>query len=155
MHIDIPGYRTYDLHHLVLDFNGTLARDGVPLRYTYELLKILSEKLTIHVVTADTFGSVTEALNEFPCTITILSEFDQHLQKKAYAEKLGAQQVIAIGNGRNDREMLKIAALSIGVVNEEGAAKEVLQNVDILCRSIIDALELFIYPKRLVATLRT
>ena len=27
--IDIPGYKTLHLEHLVLDYNGTLAVDGV------------------------------------------------------------------------------------------------------------------------------
>ena len=155
IHIDIPGYRTLDLEHLVLDFNGTLALDGKPLKDTLELLKALSGKLVIHVVTADTFGSVSEVLKGFPCHLVVLSGTAQHQQKKAYVEKLGAERTVSIGNGRNDREMLKVSALGIGVINEEGAGMETLLSADILCRSIVEALELFLHPKRLVATLRS
>jgi soluble P-type ATPase len=153
--IDIPGYKQLKLEHLVLDFNGTLARDGIPLKNTLELLKILAKKLIIHVVTADTFGSVSDILKDCSCKIKILSETDQHLQKKAYVEKLGATHVTAIGNGRNDREMLKVSALGIVVINEEGAGVEALLSADIACRSVLEALELYIHPKRLVATLRS
>lgn len=153
--INIPGYRQLDLEHLVLDFNGTIALDGIPLKNTFEILKILAEKLTIHVVTADTFGSVAGNLKDYPCKIKILSEADQHLQKRAYVEKLGTTRVAAIGNGRNDREMLKVSALGIAVINEEGMGMEALLSADIVCRSVLEALELFIYPKRLVATLRS
>lgn len=153
--VNIPGYRQLDLEHLVLDFNGTLALDGIPLKNALELLKILAEKLTIHVVTADTFGSVSDILKDCSCKIEILSETDQHLQKKAYVEKLGAAHVSAIGNGRNDREMLKVSSLGIAVINEEGAGVEAMLSADIVCRSILEALELFIHPKRLVATLRS
>ena len=155
IHIDIPGYRTFDIEHLVLDFNGTLALDGKPLENTFEMLRILSGNLDIHVITADTFGTVSEVLKEFPCHIRILSDKEQHHQKKSLVEKLGADRVVSIGNGRNDREMLKISALGIVVVNEEGAGVEALLNADILCRSITEALALLINPKRLLATLRS
>lgn len=155
IHIDIPGYRVLDLQHLVLDFNGTIALDGKPLEKTYELLNSLSEKLEIHVVTADTFGTVSRVLKDFPNRIEILSESDQHLLKKDYVIKLGADRVVSIGNGRNDREMLKVSALGIVVINQEGAGIEALMNGDILSRSVVDALELLIFPKRLIATLRS
>jgi soluble P-type ATPase len=155
IHVDIPGYGKFDLEHLVVDFNGTLALDGKPLERTKELLKALAGKLTIHVITADTFGSVTEVLRDFPCRIEILSEIDQHLQKKDYVARLGPERVVSIGNGRNDREMLKVSTLGIAVVNQEGAGIEALINADILSRSIEEALELLIYPKRLIATLRS
>ncbi len=29
MRIEIPGYKTMDLKYLVLDYNGTIAKDGI------------------------------------------------------------------------------------------------------------------------------
>ncbi len=63
-------------------------------------------------------------------------------------------RVVAIGNGRNDRMMLDAAALGIAVCGAEGAAAETLEAADIVVGRIVDALDLLLHPKRLVATLR-
>jgi soluble P-type ATPase len=55
--IDIPGFGELSLEHLVLDYNGTLAIDGYPVPGIEFRLQALSERLKLHVVTADTFGS--------------------------------------------------------------------------------------------------
>ena len=43
-----------------------------------------------------------------------------------YVRRLGAETVVAIGQGANDAEMLKAAALGICVMSVEGAAVESL-----------------------------
>ena len=50
--------------------------------------------------------------------------------------------------------MLKAAALGIALVQQEGGAVETLFSADIVSTSILDALDLFSHPQRLVATLR-
>ena len=55
--VEIPGRKSIEVHHLVLDFNGTLAIDGKLIDGTKPLLELLSNQLTIHVVTAVTFGT--------------------------------------------------------------------------------------------------
>jgi soluble P-type ATPase len=79
---------------------------------------------------------------------------DQAETKQAFVSSLGAEQVVAIGNGRNDGPMLKAAALGIALVQLEGGAVETLVSADIVFTSILDALDLLSHPKRLVATLR-
>lgn len=32
MRIEIPGYKTMDLKYLILDYNGTIAKDGINTR---------------------------------------------------------------------------------------------------------------------------
>jgi P-type E1-E2 ATPase len=155
INIDIPGFGSLKLHHLVLDYNGTIAMDGKPLDRTIEILNALSSHLKVHIVTADTFGSTCHALRKCTYHIQILSKEDQHLQKKEYVERLGADRVISIGNGRNDRDMLRVSALGIAVRNEEGTAVEALMNADIFTGAIQEALALVIQPKRLIATLRS
>ncbi len=70
--IAIPGYKTLQLKHLVLDYNGTLACDGEILEGVKACLQTLSETLQIHVLTADTFQNVQSRLKGFPCEISIL-----------------------------------------------------------------------------------
>ena len=75
-------------------------------------------------------------------------------QKAAYVRALGAEKVIAIGQGANDAAMLQAAAIGIAVLSEEGLAVEALVNADMVMTDIFAALNLLEYPTRLVATLR-
>jgi soluble P-type ATPase len=153
--ITIPGYKTLKLKHLVLDHNGTLAVDGILLSGVKEKLKALSDDLEIHVLTADTFGKARSQLEGVPCKLSILPIDNQDTGKLAYVEKLSAEHTVCIGNGRNDRLMLKEAALGITVILEEGTAVETLTSADVVCKDILSALELLTNPLRLTATLRS
>lgn len=153
--IDIPGYRSLFIKHLVLDYNGTLAVDGVLLDGVKTVLTRLAEHLTIHVLTADTFGKVQTGMVGIPCEISILPLENQEIGKLTYVRGLGAQETAAVGNGRNDRLMLQESTLGIAVVIDEGAAVQTLFCADVVCTDIVSALELFSHPLRLTATLRS
>ncbi len=153
--VDIPGYGSLKIQHLVLDYNGTLAVDGALLDGVAAQLNTLSALMRIHVITADTFGKAREALAEISCELTILSDIAQDEQKQEFVWKLGANRVAAIGNGRNDRLMLDAAILGIGVLHTECAAAQTLRDADMVAPNIQAALSLFTNPLRLVATLRS
>lgn len=153
--IDIPGYRKLDLAYLVMDYNGTLAVDGKLLPGVADTLNSLASHISIHVITADTFGIVKEQLEELPVDITITPTVDQAEAKLQFITELGTDNVVAVGNGRNDRKMLNAAALGIAVIQGEGSAAETLAAADVVCLDILDALDLLRNPKRLVATLRS
>ncbi|MGD9039939.1 MAG: ATPase P [Desulfobacteraceae bacterium] len=153
--VTIPGYKTLHLEHLVLDYNGTLAVDGELLPGVKEALKGLSEKLQVHILTADTFGKVRSQVKGIPCELSILPLENQDTGKLDYVKALGAENTVCIGNGRNDRLMLKEAGLGIAVILEEGVATETLVAADIVCTNILSALELLTNPLRLTATLRS
>jgi soluble P-type ATPase len=152
--ITIPGSTTLRLEHLVLDFNGTMACDGVLLEGIPSLLNALSKHLRIHVLTGDTFARAAEALAGLPCTVKILESSDQAKAKLEFMQRLGASLTVCIGNGRNDRMMLGAAALGIGVVQTEGASVEALNAAKVVALCIHDALQLLLNPLRLAATLR-
>lgn len=153
--VDIPGYRTVRIEHLVLDYNGTVAFDGTLILGVKEALAELAGQVEVHVITADTFGGARENLASVPCTLSILPPSGQTEAKCEYVRRLGADAVAAIGNGRNDRLMLQEAALGILVVLDEGAAVETLLAARIVCTDIVRALELLLRPLRLKATLRS
>ena len=153
--IKIPGYKTLQLRHIVLDHNGTLAVDGILLSGVKEQLKTLAADLDIHVLTADTFGIAQTQLEGVPCKLSILPQDDQDIGKLEYIKMLGSEHTVCIGNGRNDRLMLKDAALGIAVILEEGTAVETLTSADVVCKDIVSALELLTNPLRLTATLRS
>jgi soluble P-type ATPase len=155
LEIDIPGYRRLHFNHLVMDYNGTLAQNGAFLAGVMPRLEQLAKSLRLHVVTADTFGQAKANLAVLPCEVAILSVENQAQSKLAYIENLGRDHVVAIGNGRNDRMMLAAAALGIAVVQKEGAATETLSAADVVVSDIRSALDMLLFPKRLIATLRS
>jgi len=155
LNLDIPGYPPLSLRHLVLDYHGTLAVDGRLVPGTGQLLTRLSADLDIHVVTADTFGKVRAGMADIPRTVSVLPAGNQDQAKLDYINRLGSAQTVCMGNGRNDRLMLKAAGLGVAVILVEGAAAETLLAADVVCPTIGDALELLLQPLRLTATLRS
>lgn len=153
--LDVPGFGALRLAHLVCDFNGTLACDGRLVRGVQERLVALARVIDVHVVTADTFGTARSALARVPCSMDLIGTTNQSAAKAVRIRKLGARSVIAIGNGRNDRGMLRAAALSIAVCGPEGAAGDAYSAADVFVPAIVDALDLLRLPNRLIATLRS
>ncbi len=151
---DIPGFGRLELEHLVLDYNGTIARDGAVLPEAVERMNALAEDIALHVITADTFGSVRLQLQGLPCQVAVLAPGNQAEAKRDYVRSLGAQRCAAIGNGRNDRLMLAEAALGIAILGHECASVAALTASDIAASSISEALELLLNPLRLIATMR-
>lgn len=138
-------YRT-----LLLDFSGTLARDGVLIPGVAERIRALAERLRVVVLTADTFGRAHIELHDLPVEVRVVSSGEE----KASFLRRCAREVIAVGNGRNDVPMMRLADLSLAVVGPEGAAREVLSVADVVVRDVLEALDLLIHPLRLKATLR-
>jgi soluble P-type ATPase len=150
----IPGFKSLNIQHIVFDFNGTLGLDGLLLPGIEDKLNLLAKSVTLHIVTADTHGTVCQQLNNVNCEIVVIGSHNQDLLKADYLKNLGSESSIAIGNGRNDKLMLKKAAVGIVVMGYEGAAVEAIMAADVAVKDINQALELILNPKRLVATLR-
>ena len=151
MIVDVPGYQPISLKNLVLDFTGTLSKDGVLLDGVESRLSELSKTVHIVVLTADTFGTAAKALEGLPVELKIINSGKE---KADYVERVGAASVAAIGNGRNDVPMCRVAALSVAVMGPEGVASELLRSVHIVVPNICDALDLLAMPLRVRATLR-
>ena len=87
--IDIPDFGQLRLAHLVLDYNGTLAFDGKLLSGVADLLERLAEHLRIHIITADTFGSVHQAFAGSDFTIHVLPPGNEEESKVEYVQAAG------------------------------------------------------------------
>ncbi len=153
--IKIAGFGNLRLKYLVLDFNGTLAVDGRMIKGVNGVLNKLAKKIKIYVLTADTFGNARAALKYANCELHVLEDNGIDLQKEDFVRKLGAENTIGIGNGRNDRKMLEISRLGIVVMGKEGYSIEAMSRADVVVADILDGLNLLLKPRRLVATLRT
>lgn len=119
------------------------------------LLETLPSDLILHVLTADTFGTARAQIEGVNRPGLIFRQKGTPAEKLAYVHSLDATRVAAIGNGRNDGAMLEAAALGVATINAEGASVETLLKADIVCASISDALNLFLEPRRITATLRS
>ncbi len=145
-----PGVEPQRLDRLVIDFNGTLARDGTLLPGVAVRLHRLARRMSVTVLTADTFGSARRALRSLPVTLQICRN---GVEKRRFTRAQG-HGVVAVGNGRNDLDMFTEAALAIAVIGPEGAVSEVIRSATIIVSDVRDALDLLLRPIRLTATLR-
>lgn len=149
--IDIPTRGTIELQHAVFDVNGTLAVDGTLIPGVLDRLHILGEQLTLHALTAGTHGNIAQIERALGFPLHIISSGEE---KRRYVEQLGPASVIAFGNGRNDVGMLGLAAIGVAILAGEGVATGTLQAADVLALGPVDAIDLVLHPKRLIATLR-
>jgi P-type E1-E2 ATPase len=152
--LNIPGCGDLALEHLVMDVNGTLAVDGILLDGVAKRIGALRNRLMVHLLTADTHGGQEVIDHLLNLQAVRIRSGDEAGQKAAFVRQLGAEHVAAIGQGANDAQMLKTAALGICVMSEEGLAVETLTSADLLMPDILSALDLFDKPLRLIASLR-
>lgn len=152
--IHVPGFAHLQLDYLVTDFNGTLAVDGKLIPSVRPRFRALAKLVEIHVLTANTFRRARSELYSLPCELVTLPSGRLDEAKARYVEELGTNRTACIGNGRNDRKMLKIARLAIAVLEAEGAAAESIAAAHIVVTDIRNALDLLLNPLRLVAGLR-
>ena len=151
LRVEIPGRGALALRHLILDLNGTIARDGRLLPAVRRRLPALARLLEVRVLTADTFGTAARQLAGLPVRLEPVAA---GRDKERIVRALGSAGVAAVGNGANDAAMLRRAALGVAVVAAEGAAAEAVASADVVVTRIEDALDLLLKTRRLVATLR-
>jgi len=152
--LNIPGRGTIQIEHLVCDVNGTLAVDGQLHDGLVRSLTSLRDRMTLHLLTADTHGRQEIIDQQLNIKAVRIKQGHEAQQKAAYVENLGRDHVAAIGQGANDAAMLEAAAIGIGILSVEGIAAESLVAADLIMPDIHTALELFEKPVRMVATLR-
>jgi len=189
--IDVPGRGNMEIENILLDLNGTIATDGkIPLDVR-EKINLLSEKVTIYILTADTQGTAGEEVRGMNADMIKIAEEDsknrkfdpstaskpcsseqgqgalrvnlkqalrsrgsERSRKVEFLKTFDLEKTVAIGNGNNDQLILKEVALGIAVLGDEGLSVSAMKNADIVVKNISDALDLFLKPKRLMATLR-
>jgi len=147
--MEIPNYGRIMAKTVIFDLNGTLGVEGKVRKDIKELLKELSEKYEIVVLSSDTFGTLKDEFNELDIKIERVKDGNEKLQKA-----LEYEPYIGVGNGNNDVRMLENAELAICVIGEEGASVKALLASDIVVKDIKDAINLLLNEKRLIATLR-
>jgi len=152
--INIPGWGNIEIENIVLDLNGTIATDGRIPPEVKEKIGSLADQVKIYILTADTQGMANEETKDMNVELIKIIEEDSHQGKFEFLKTLDLERTVAVGNGNNDQLILKEAGLGIAVLGEEGLSVSVIKNADVVIKDISDALDLFLKPKRLIATLR-
>jgi soluble P-type ATPase len=148
---EVAGDEPFEIEHLLLDVNGTLTDRGRLVPGVRERIGQLRPKLDIRLLSADTFGTLEELGGELGVPTTRISN---GMEKGDFARQLGGGSCAAIGNGRNDAEMLAEVRLGIVVLGPEGLSPQALSVARVVSPSITAALDLLADPKALAATLR-
>jgi len=158
--VDIPGLGRRDFRILASDFTGTLSRAGRLTPGVRPALAALAKQLDIYVVTADTFGTVRQALARLPLEIHCLSGpgGNHDRQKRAFVRAFDLRSVVALGNGHLDTLFLqavrRAGGLAIAIDNGEGCALDAILSANLFISGAANALNLLLDPRRLIATLR-
>jgi soluble P-type ATPase len=145
--VEIPGCGPLHIENILFDLNGTLACDGL-------IAETTRERLTLVVMSADTHGTLEQVTADLPLRVQRVQQTLGAAEKRHLLNELGADRTAAVGNGRNDIEMLEEAVLGMVIMGPEGAARDALLAADLIFGQIDDALDCLLNPRRLVATLR-
>ena len=151
MTVHIPGSEPLRLTYLVLDVNGTITNRAELIDGVEERVRQLRELLELKLLSADTFGNLYAIADTLGLDAERISSGEEKL---AHIERLGAERCAGIGNGANDELMLRAARLGIAVVGPEGASAASVRAADVICATIVDALDLLLDADALVSTLR-
>ena len=154
--VEIPGCEPAIIENVVLDFNGTLARDGVLIEGVRErLIALAAAGVQLRLITSDTNGTAAAACADLPLVVDVCVGAGAGKHKRDLVWRLGARQTACIGNGRNDMLMFQESGLAIAVIGTEGCFAKNIGVADIVVVNILDALDLLLHANRLRATLRT
>ena len=152
--LTIPGRGLLRIAHLVAAVNGTFTVDGILIDGLAKRLTSLRDRLEIHLLTADTHGRQAAIDELLKLRAIRVQPENEAMTKSELVRELGAETVVAIGQGANDTEMLKVAALGICVMSKEGVAVETLLSADMVMPDIFAALDLLDKPLRIITSLR-
>ena len=152
MKYKLQGNQILEITTIVLDLNGTLAvsgliPDGVKVRIN-QLKKI---GIDVVLFSGDKRGNARSLADDLGISFT---KSRTAMEKEKFFLQYDPKKTAAIGNARIDNGKFKHAAVSVGTIQAEGLHTGVLRYVDILVPSILDALDLFIDPNSLCATLK-
>ena len=154
MIVEIPGREKIEIKDIVFDYNGTIAIDGKLINDVSKNINELSSRFNFYVITADTYGTVKKELENTNCKVITIPALTQDISKLDFVKELGLNTCLSVGNGRNDKLMLKETVLGIAILQDEGLCTETLLNSDILVKSIFDVFAFLKDSNRLIATLR-
>lgn len=153
MKYKIPDVGEIEINTIVLDLNGTLAVKGaIPAGVKERIAKLKDLGFELLLFTGDQRGNAQELCNSLGITLKRASNAKE---KEDLFLELNYNTTAAIGNARIDSGTFKHAKIAIATLQSEGIHTGILSDVDVIVPSINDALDFFIDPNILAATMRT
>lgn len=152
MKYTIPGQDPFEINTLILDLNGTLSVGGFVLEGVKQRLNAVKDLgFSTIFFTGNTRNDADQLAEELNIDWRLAKTAED---KKDLAMKIGADTCASIGNGLIDLELTKVVRLGIVTLQAEGVHVQTMLAADIIIPTINDALDLFIDPNRLTATMR-
>jgi soluble P-type ATPase len=151
--IQRPGQDPIEIESLLVDFEGTLASDGRVPPKAKDKINLLSKRLRIFIFARGEREKVEETLKKVKGEIIHITEGEAVQRKTNLLREVGPIRSVAIGNGKDDMEMIEEAGFGICVVGKEGAFGETVKKADLVVLNILDALDFLLKPLRQKATL--
>ncbi len=146
------GVGEIELTTIILDLNGTIALNGQIVDGVEDRVKKLKELgYEIHLFTGDQRGNAALQAARLGIEVQVATTSDE---KEKLTVKLDTEKTVAIGNARIDIGTFKPCKLRIGTLQSEGIHVGILEHIDVLVPSIIDALDLLINESSFNATMR-
>ena len=151
MKLVIPGVRTFNIKNIFIDYNGTIATDGVLHKGLLKQLDLLALEFNVFILTGDTFGTVKNTFEHTSIEVIIAhTAYDKLMEVK----KRHPEDSVAIGNGSIDHKMFDAAGISFCVIGREGASYKAIAHADIVVTDFEHVLEMIKQPKKIIATLK-
>lgn len=155
MDLVIPGVGSLCLNNVIFDLNGTLAVDGdIPVEVKQRIQDLVKQYRVV-IASSDLHNRLALLAAELGVEFHVLHGDEIAPHKAALVRSMGAHQTIAVGNGSNDWQKLREAAVGIVIVGNEGASAKAAANADVLVTDVMDAIDCILNPLRLIATLRS
>jgi soluble P-type ATPase len=151
--IQRPGRDFIEIEYIIIDFEGTLAKDRRVNPKAKDKINLLSKRTKIYIFTHSEKEIVLKTLKNTKAEILFIAEGKASEEKINFLREIGPEHTVVIGNGQNDVQMIREAALSICVIGREGAFTEALTHSNLVMTDIIDALDFLLKPLRQKATL--
>ena len=152
MEFQIPGTGNIKIETIILDLNGTVTVNGRIVRgLRKRLQKLKKQGIRVIILSGDTRGNASKVADKLGIELIKTATQDE---KKKEALKLDPSTCAAVGNGLIDAKYFESVRLGIVTMQSEGVHVQTLRAADIVVPSVINAVDLFIHEKRLIATLR-
>ncbi len=152
MRYNVPQGEEFEINTIILDLNGTLSVNGkIPAGAKERIRKLQRLGFRVILFSGDQRGTAGKICSNLGIELRLTPT---GREKEREMLKLDFKKCASIGNARIDLGTFKHAKLSIITLQAEGIHARAIEHADIIVPSINDALDLFLNPDSLCATLR-
>lgn len=142
-----------EINTIIIDLNGTLAVNGKVATDVKERINSLQNDYGFQIVllSGDQRGNGSQIAEELGIKF---HKAKSQAEKEQICLEYDCDKLAAIGNARIDIGTFKQAKLAIATLQGEGIHTAIIPHIDIIVPSIANALDLFLDPDTLKATMK-